>query len=100
MIRAGILCLIATPLYAAPVFEDRSLALGDHRYTGGWEHFVGGGVSVFDCNGDDLPDIWAARRLVWGSGRTKGGNGLYSYSGVPRLHNTVGFPDISKTHTL
>ena len=60
MIRAGILCLIATPLYAAPLFEDRSLALGDHRYTGGWEHFVGGGVSVFDCNGDDLPDIFAA----------------------------------------
>ena len=27
---------------------------------GGWEHFVGGGVAVFDCSGDGLPEIVAA----------------------------------------
>lgn len=31
-----------------------------HIYTGGWEHFVGGGVAVFDCNGDGLPEFVAA----------------------------------------
>ncbi|MEM8553375.1 MAG: CRTAC1 family protein [Pseudomonadota bacterium] len=32
----------------------------EHIYSGGWEHFVGGGVAVFDCNGDDRPEIFAA----------------------------------------
>lgn len=31
-----------------------------HVYDGGWEHFVGGGLAVFDCNGDDLPELLAA----------------------------------------
>ncbi len=29
----------------------------DHRYTGPWEYFVGGGISAFDCNGDRRPDL-------------------------------------------
>jgi len=45
---------------AEPLFEDRSAALPNHVYDGGWTHFVGGGVAVFDCNGDDLPDVFAA----------------------------------------
>ncbi|KAA9005311.1 CRTAC1 family protein [Histidinibacterium aquaticum] len=32
----------------------------EHIYSGGWEHFVGGGVAVFDCNGDSRPDVFAA----------------------------------------
>ncbi|MEL6201318.1 MAG: CRTAC1 family protein [Pseudomonadota bacterium] len=44
-----------------PLFEDRSATLPiEHVYEGGWEHFVGGGVAVFDCNNDDLPDFYAA----------------------------------------
>ncbi|NVO54712.1 CRTAC1 family protein [Rhodobacteraceae bacterium B1Z28] len=31
-----------------------------HVYDGGWEHFVGGGVAVFDCDGDDLPEFFVA----------------------------------------
>ena len=31
-----------------------------HVYDGGWEFYVGGGVAVFDCNGDALPDVFAA----------------------------------------
>jgi len=44
-----------------PVFVDRSGDLPiEHIYAGGWEHFVGGGVAVFDCNGDAKPDAYAA----------------------------------------
>lgn len=32
----------------------------EHVYDGGWEHFVGGGVAVFDCNGDALPELFLA----------------------------------------
>lgn len=31
-----------------------------HVYDGGWEHFVGGGLASFDCNGDALPELFAA----------------------------------------
>lgn len=53
--------LCAKSVSAQPVFEDARYALPVlHQYTGGWEHFVGGGLAVFDCNGDDRPDIYAA----------------------------------------
>lgn len=45
---------------ASPVFKDHSATLPEHIYSGGWEHFVGGGIAVFDCDDDDLPDIFAA----------------------------------------
>jgi hypothetical protein len=56
-ILAGI--VLGSAAGAAPLFEDHSDALPDHSYSGGWDHFVGGGVAVFDCNADDLPDIFA-----------------------------------------
>ncbi len=60
MIRAATLCLMAQTASADVLFEDRSSALPPHSYIGGWEHFVGGGVAVFDCNDDARPDIFAA----------------------------------------
>ncbi|TCK98968.1 VCBS repeat protein [Shimia isoporae] len=36
------------------------VAVDDHVYDGGWEHFVGGGVAVSDCDGDGLVDLVAA----------------------------------------
>ncbi len=60
MTRLFALLLAATPVAADPVFEDRSAGLPEHIYGGEWEHFVGGGVAVFDCNDDDLPDLFAA----------------------------------------
>lgn len=58
--RALVFCLIAQSASAEVAFENHSSALPTHAYTGGWEHFVGGGVAVFDCNGDALPDLLAA----------------------------------------
>ncbi|WP_171102443.1 CRTAC1 family protein [Ruegeria sp. HKCCD7255] len=48
----------ATAEVALPTFEQ--IAIPEHVYDGGWEHFVGGGVAVFDCNGDDLPELFVA----------------------------------------
>lgn len=61
MIRAAIMaCVLANPGIADPIFENMSANLPSHAYDGGWEHFVGGGIAVFDCNGDVLPDVFVA----------------------------------------
>jgi enediyne biosynthesis protein E4 len=46
---------------AAPSFvEDTAVAGIDQVYDGEFQHFVGGGVAVFDCNADMLPDLFIA----------------------------------------
>lgn len=53
--------LAALPASAQPRFEPVPGALPfPHVYEGGWEHFVGGGVAVFDCNDDARPDLFVA----------------------------------------
>jgi hypothetical protein len=77
---AAVLCF-AGPVFAEPAFEDYSSNLPLHSYTGGWEHFVGGGVAVFDCDDDTLPDIFAA------GGTTPAilirNNGAFQFESVP-----------------
>ncbi|OSP54030.1 CRTAC1 family protein [Pseudoruegeria sp. SK021] len=52
---------VATPLAADPAFRDLSDTLPvTHVYAGGWEHFVGGGVAVFDCDSNGFPDLYVA----------------------------------------
>ncbi|MEL6206216.1 MAG: CRTAC1 family protein [Pseudomonadota bacterium] len=46
---------------ADPLFEAVPDALPvQHVYSGGWEHFVGGGLAILDCNNDARPDLFAA----------------------------------------
>lgn len=40
--------------------EEHAAAGIQHKYTGPWEFFVGGGAASFDCNGDRLPDLFLA----------------------------------------
>ena len=43
----------------APRFVDETASAGvDQVYAGGFEYAVGGGVAVFDCNGDGKPDFY------------------------------------------
>ncbi|CAM4136503.1 CRTAC1 family protein [Palleronia rufa] len=59
--RTLALTVMAGSAAADPAFVQRPDAFPvEHVYTGGWEHFVGGGVAVFDCNGDARPDVAAA----------------------------------------
>ncbi|WP_231710425.1 CRTAC1 family protein [Roseibium limicola] len=48
-------------LAPVPHFVEEAHAAGlDHKYEGPWEYFVGGGVAIFDCNGDRRPDLFVA----------------------------------------
>jgi hypothetical protein len=53
----------ATPTVALgpPHFVEEAVAAGiDHTYGGDFTYAVGGGLAVFDCNGDARPDVYVA----------------------------------------
>ncbi len=53
--------LAPAPAMDIPDLEEQAAEAGiEHRYSGPWEHFVGGGAAAFDCNGDRLPDLVVA----------------------------------------
>ena len=44
-----------------PRFADDTAGSGvDSVYAGEWQYMVGGGASVFDCNGDGFEDLLLA----------------------------------------
>ncbi|MGB3280416.1 MAG: hypothetical protein WBA92_14600, partial [Pseudorhodobacter sp.] len=60
------LALLALPFAAqtaaaGPSVIDRADDLSSPViYAGEWEHFVGGGVAILDCNADLKPDLFVA----------------------------------------
>jgi len=88
MIRYVIVFGLATPAFADPMFENYNSHIPPHTYAGGWEHFVGGGVAAFDCNGDALPELFLAGGEE--PALFLGNDGGFAFSPLP-------FPDISRT---
>ncbi|MEL6645512.1 MAG: CRTAC1 family protein [Pseudomonadota bacterium] len=91
--RLALAMLVAGHGAAAEVrFVDRASEV-PHVYDGGWEHFVGGGVAVFDCNGDGLPDLFAAggenpaRLMV---NMTEAPGAAIAFEGQPSLTGVTG----------
>ena len=85
---------IGTTAQAQPLFSDARAALPyEHVYSGGWEHFVGGGVAVFDCNGDALPDIFAAGGVAEARLFVSQGGDAFGFepgAGIPSLNGVTG----------
>lgn len=88
--------VFAIPACAEPVFVDRAAGLPvPHVYDGGWEHFVGGGVAVLDCNRDARPDLFAAggenpARLFINTTAKPGEAITFAEGKVPNIPGTTG----------
>lgn len=81
---------LGSPSYSSPTFKNLSNTLPHHVYSGDWNHFVGGGVAVMDCNGDNLPDIFAAGGTEPASLLVNTGAFIFKKSEIPILLDTTG----------
>lgn len=81
-----------TPAFALdpPMLVDEAAQAGvDHRYTGGWEFYVGGGVATFDCSGDGYPELYFAggdgAASLWLNESSRGGSLAFSRITAPEV---------------
>lgn len=59
--KAPLICaLLLAPFSALATPEFTPIDAPAHQYLGGWEHYVGGGLASFDCDGDTFPELYAA----------------------------------------
>ena len=77
-------------MHAVPLFEDLSNNLPQHSYSGEWNHFVGGGVAVMDCNNDALPDIFAAGGTSPSKLFVNEANFKFSQKHIPEITGSTG----------
>ena len=92
-----LILLLAFPgiAMADPAFTDRAGALPVPQvYDGGWEHYVGGGVAILDCNGDALPDLFTAGGAnparLYVNTSTPGGDITFAAGTIPDLIDVTG----------
>ncbi len=77
-------------------FIDRAADLPAVQvYGGGWEHFVGGGVAVLDCNHDGYPDLYAAggsapSRLFINTTKAPGAPITFKTGSIPAFSDVTG----------
>ncbi|MFQ3356384.1 MAG: hypothetical protein ACI85H_000345 [Paracoccaceae bacterium] len=92
------LCLQTGPSLSEISFTSRSSVLTpSHSYDGEWEHYVGGGVAIFDCNQDYMPDLFAAggtssSHLYINSGKRSGDISFVAGDISPILNTTGAYP--------
>ena len=96
MIRVLLLLLCATAAAADPAFVSRTAGVPDPQvYAGGWEHFVGGGVAILDCDGDGFADLFTAggsnpAKLYVNATGTPGASIRFQAGALPTLTDVTG----------
>ena len=91
---AGLVLFFAGTAQADVAFTSRSNLPAHQSYEGDWNHFVGGGLAVLDCNDDNRPDFYAAGGTapsrLFVNQTPKDGDIKFSEGSIPPLAEVTG----------